>query len=642
MNGWPVDLALLAARAWPVSRERLGLSTPPVQPGSVWIHGASLGECRTARRLASALERPAFVTADTAAGAAFADALRPLDHPWALAPLWAESRPAMLVFVESGWYPGIVALARRDGVPVVSIAARPGRGASLRARALGLPDAVLARDDAAAAWFGARGVRVLGVCGTLKGGPPGAPSPLTWDGPFIAGVSTRPGDEAALIRARDTSFPEARLLLAPRHLERLAEVRALLPDASLRSETTHATGDVLVDTVGELDRLLTGAAVAFIGGTYDEAIGGHSPAEARWAGVSVVHGPVVRNNAADFEGAFLAATPDDLPEALRRAWDQGASPPADRLAETARVLDDLAVTPAPERSPRPWAKALQPVQRAGMRWRRAGRAVSLDVPVIAVGSANARGSGKTSTALWLADRLAEAGHDVGIATRGTGRTHRDPGLSHVHGADAAWLGDEGALFALRGHRVAAHADRLRAARALWGASVVVLEDGLQTGSIRADLRIAAVDARFPGARGLLPAGEGRGSLAPADLTLVHHAGSARRVGLAVPAGLEAHRTPGPWSPTAPSGPVYAFAGIGRNADFFADLDTRAVCGFQDHHTYTEQDLETLRCWASDGTLVTTDRDAVRIPAAWREALGLRWRGVTLEVPGFPLERLPCP
>jgi len=636
MRAWPVDLALLATGHWPTSPQRLGWGTAPVQPGSVWIHAASLGEARVGRRIADALSRPTLLTTDTAAGLSIADSLRPVDHPWTLAPLWAEARPTMLLFIESSWYPALARLARYNAVPILSIATRPGRFASLRNALLGGPDAVFLRSAEDRAWFESRSIPVLGLSGTLKGGPPG-PNPLRWSTPFIAGISTRPGDDAALIAARDQVFPELPLLLAPRHSERVPQVQALT-GAALRSSLTEVPPhtDVVVDTQGELDSLIRGASVALIGGSFDPQIGGHSPAEARWAGVPFVHGPHIHSNRADFHGGHLAPRPADLAGALRSAWGRPAPPIKDALPEVIAQIEAHCAAPAPESSPRPWARPFTPLQRLGMRVRRIRSGYRAAVPVLAIGSANARGSGKTSTALWIAAQLGARGHRVGVATRGYGRLHRALGDSRFHGADPRWLGDEGALFALRGLHTTAHPDRARAVRALSECSVILLEDGLQTTSVRADLRIETLDARFPTARGLIPAGEGRGLHQPSDLRIAHHTRAEFRVDTL----LRAHRRPSPWSPSPPQRPLAAFAGIGRSADFFANLQSGRVCSFPDHHTYGLSELEELSRWSQDRDLVTTDRDAVRIPAPWRARIDLRWRGVELEIPDFPLDLLP--
>ena len=70
--------------------------------------------------------------------------------------------------------------------------------------------------------------------------------------------------------------------------------------------------------------------------------------------------------------------------------------------------------------------------------------------------------------------------------------------------------------------------------------------------------------------------------------------------------------------------MLAFAGIGRPAKFFATLQEAGVVvaagqGFPDHHRFRPAELERLhrRAEALGATLVTTPKDAVRLPAEWR-------------------------
>ncbi len=653
MRAWAVDLALLAAGRWPVDRQRLGLQCPVAQPGSVWIHGASLGECRLARRLGSALNDrgvDAFVTADTSAGRLLADAYRPVDHPSALAAAFAEVRPQALVFIENAWYPALAARASDAGIPVIAVGARTGTHVGIRGRLLGWPDAVWAMDEQTAALHAANGVEVWGIGGSLKGGAPTGPSPLG-DAcpPFIVGVCTHPGEEAALIAARDEVCPDTAILLAPRDLSRVNALLKQFPTFARRSSVRRWTqGDLLLDTFGELPRLLVGARAAFVGGTFDAAVGGHSPREALDAGVPVVHGPRITRNALDFEGCTRVSALQGLAEGLNGALKRGdrpvsraARPVPERVAE--RLLDAIE-GPSSEVAPRPWLRHLQIVPELGIRARRLLPRRTAPVPVIAVGSDNARGSGKTSTALWIAKMLRRAGHRVGVITRGVGRIRgRDVGNSLQHGPDARWLGDEGALMALEGFVVVAHPDRWRAAAQLSGCSVWLLEDGLQTGGIEVGLRVATMDARFPNGRGRIPSGERRPQIADPDIVVVHH-------GTHPCSDVVARRRSGPWAPRAPTGDLLAFAGIGRAADFFASLRVDRgsrpehaidTVRFSDHHRYTPDALQELVRRAAGRTLVTTDRDAVRIEPEVRDALGLCWRGVSLEIEGFPLHRLPA-
>jgi 3-deoxy-D-manno-octulosonic-acid transferase len=124
--------------------------------------------------------------------------------------------------------------------------------------------------------------------------------------PILFGGSTHRGEEEILasvfLRLR-RQFPSLRLFIAPRHVERLREIRAQLDALPLRvalaSETltAHKFDDadcVLLDTTGELQRWYTVATVVFIGKSLT-AHGGQNPVEPIMAGKPVVFGPHMEN-----------------------------------------------------------------------------------------------------------------------------------------------------------------------------------------------------------------------------------------------------------------------------------------------------------------------------------------------------------
>jgi 3-deoxy-D-manno-octulosonic-acid transferase len=100
------------------------------------------------------------------------------------------------------------------------------------------------------------------------------------------------------VRAR---VPGTRLLIAPRHPERFAEVARLVEAAGYRPERRSTLGpagwegDVLVlDTLGELAGVYALANVVFVGGSLMPA-GGHNILEAAVAGKPVIVGPHMEN-----------------------------------------------------------------------------------------------------------------------------------------------------------------------------------------------------------------------------------------------------------------------------------------------------------------------------------------------------------
>jgi len=241
--------------------------------------------------------------------------------------------------------------------------------------------------------------------------------------------------------------------------------------------------------------------------------------------------------------------------------------------------------------------------------------------------------------------LAERGHRVGVALRGYRRS--EGGGTFVSGdpRDVGRLGDEGAVHARAGALVAAGPDRVRGVRALIqrGVTVILLDDGVFRGGLALDLCLLVVDARFPTARGPLPVGERRPGEEPHRTVLVAtHTGPR----WPAPAGAFAVvRRPGPWMrgehpASAPPGPVVAFAGIGRPADFFDSLDVEVAerLPLPDHAPIDARQLEELQQRAAGRPLVTTGKDAARLSPVARAAVW--WRDVDVALPDVLLRLLP--
>jgi 3-deoxy-D-manno-octulosonic-acid transferase len=121
----------------------------------------------------------------------------------------------------------------------------------------------------------------------------------------LFGGSTHRGEEEILVRVflrLREQFPSLRLFIAPRHVERLQEIRAHLGAMPLRvtlaSEAlTNDAADadcMLLDTTGELQRWYGIATVVFIGKSLT-AHGGQNPVEPILAGKPVVFGPHMEN-----------------------------------------------------------------------------------------------------------------------------------------------------------------------------------------------------------------------------------------------------------------------------------------------------------------------------------------------------------
>ena len=253
------------------------------------------------------------------------------------------------------------------------------------------------------------------------------------------------------------------------------------------------------------------------------------------------------------------------------------------------------------------------------------------VPVICCGNAGAGGSGKTPLALALATRLLARGATPALLTRGYGGRLRGPiRVTATH--QARDVGDEAMLLAAVAPCYVG-ADRAATARLAVadGASVLVMDDGLQNPTLHKDFAILVIDGAegFGNAR-VMPAGPLREPVSAAAA----RCGAAVVIGAdlrgavdALPAGLPVLRGH-LQSEYAPSGVrVVAFAGIGRPEKFFASLteagaELVARFPFPDHHRYRPADLRrvTEAAVLLDAMVVTTPKDAVRLTPAMRGAV----------------------
>ncbi|MCK6525572.1 hypothetical protein L6R49_29560, partial [Myxococcota bacterium] len=346
---WPVVVLVTALhpRLRGAKAERLGWRAPPVEPGAVWVHGASVGEGRAAEAIAEALRRatPGRVILRTAMTEAGLKAARGHDvlaaAPWdgAAELFLRQVRPSLLVLVEAELWPLLLSAAAARGVPVIVAGARVGPGLRRFVRLaprlwVSTRDAVsvwLAKDEGEAKALAALGAQNVRVVGEPKADAPRPPPALSWarEGrPLIIVASGREGDEARVLAALPSLPGRPRLLLAPRQLQRVSELAALLDGAGLRwrrrselqGEVPPGLDAVLLDTLGELSGLMALGDVVVIGGTFDPNLGGHSPVEALAAGLPVVHGPAVWASGAAFTPGRCRLAEDDaaLPAAL--AW----------------------------------------------------------------------------------------------------------------------------------------------------------------------------------------------------------------------------------------------------------------------------------------------------------------------------------
>lgn len=266
---------------------------------------------------------------------------------------------------------------------------------------------------------------------------------------------------------------------------------------------------------------------------------------------------------------------------------------------------------------------------------------ALPVPVICVGNLTAGGAGKTPVVIALLERLRATGMEAQCISRGYGGSLIGPVRVRTETHRAAEVGDEPLLIA----RIAPcwiAKRRLSAATAavLDGAKLILMDDGLQNPTLHKDLSLLVVDGGYGfGNRRTLPAGPLRETpaegLAKTQAVVMVGEDATGVLSFLPPAlpMLHARLVPAAGAERFRGRKLLAFAGIGRPEKFFATLrelgaELAETVSFADHYSYRTEDLATLarRAEARGATLVTTEKDAVRVPEAFRanvEALPVR-------------------
>ncbi len=280
----------------------------------------------------------------------------------------------------------------------------------------------------------------------------------------------------------------------------------------------------------------------------------------------------------------------------------------------------------------------------------------VDVPVICIGNLVMGGAGKTPTVIALTAILKSIGHNPHILSRGYGAYIRNSIQVDPKTHNYLQVGDEPLLLA----KVAptwVGPDRVMSARAAIkaGASILIMDDGLQNPSLFKDLSIVVIDAIQGVGNGLVfPAGPLREPIEiganRADAMIVIGGGNIhfdfidRQFSARIVCENDTSKndysgnknesdvTPGEVNHSKVSQHkskrrVVAFAGIGYPEKFKITLleNNFEICDFitfADHHPYTIGDIIKLMKVATQhrATLITTSKDCLRIPERYQHSV----------------------
>jgi tetraacyldisaccharide 4'-kinase len=311
----------------------------------IWVHAASVGECLAVlplieRCLTDRPERDLIFSVMTPAGRKLIEQrlgnrvrvrFFPMDFPGLAGRLLRRVAPDLIVLAETELWPNFLRSASQFDIPVLLVNGRISPRSFRRYRAIrwlfretlrkirifGMQSA---QDAQRIIDLGAPPERVR-VLGNLKFDQAAVPlseperqrllKGLGWeaDEKILVAGSTHEKEEEYLLtaftRIRE-GVPNVRLILAPRHLNRLPGLAGLLARyekdgvrhlrySDLGRGSSEGKADVLlVDTMGQLGRLYSLGTVVFVGGSL-VPVGGHNLMEPAALGRPVLFGPFVQH-----------------------------------------------------------------------------------------------------------------------------------------------------------------------------------------------------------------------------------------------------------------------------------------------------------------------------------------------------------
>lgn len=302
--------------------ERFGWFPDPQMERSIWVHAVSVGEFNAAAPLIEELMRRHpdsrfVVTTITPTGS---DRVRkhfgervfhvylPYDLPRAIRRFFARVKPRIAVVMETEIWPNLYFECQRQDIPIFIANARLserslrgyGPAISLITEAVRCTRMIAAQSDTDAERFLRLGadpsqIRVVGNIKFDMVVPSGLDTLASeWRGlwgplrPVWIAASTHEAEEAAVLQAHARvlgRFPDALLLLVPRHPERFKAAMSLCRSygfrTTCRSEDGLANVDsqcFVADSMGELLKFYACADACFVGGSLDR-IGGHNVLE---------------------------------------------------------------------------------------------------------------------------------------------------------------------------------------------------------------------------------------------------------------------------------------------------------------------------------------------------------------------------
>ena len=325
--------------------QRFGITTERTgnKPG-IWVHGASVGEVITAKSIIERIDEEfpeweTFISTSTNTGFSVAQKnfsnktvfYFPLDLSWVTKNVLRRTKPGCILLIELEIWPNFLVSAYKKNIPVIIVNGRISNKSFMAYRTISriskpFRDSLIsemntycARTEIDAQRFRDLGIpgKQIFVTGTMK--YDNIPTRIDEnirrelanlfhikdnDLVFIGG-STHEDEEEILIRVfkrLNETFPNMRLIIAPRHIERTGVVSRLIgkmgfiPVLKTQLEGHNYNWQntkreiILIDTVGDLGKIYSLANYVFVGKSLVPS-GGQNMMEPAGLGKTVVFGP---------------------------------------------------------------------------------------------------------------------------------------------------------------------------------------------------------------------------------------------------------------------------------------------------------------------------------------------------------------
>jgi 3-deoxy-D-manno-octulosonic-acid transferase len=309
----------------------------------IWVHAVSVGEIYVALRFIKAYRAAhpdCYFALSTTTSTAHTIGMKeiddrdvlfyfPVDLPVIINKVLRIINPQRIILVEGEFWPNLIRLADKQGIPVSLINGRMSeRSYKGYLKLKSLTADILRRIKPICVQGEVDAERMIGIgalpedvhiMGTVKfdvaerdpAGEQTAADALQKlhvpdDAVVLLGGSTWPGEEAALCelyKKLRIQFPKLFLIVVPRHAERRDEVVACFEEQGLSYVRRSQMADfqelekpdlLLVDTTGELRNFYSVADIIFVGKSLLEH-GGQNPIEPAMYGKAVVVGPNMEN-----------------------------------------------------------------------------------------------------------------------------------------------------------------------------------------------------------------------------------------------------------------------------------------------------------------------------------------------------------